>query len=142
MRLLSKINTVFFTLRVLVLSGYVRFALSFLSHSVVKKMMGPVVEGKPEFMAIDATGAQKIRRVIIAIARVKRVAPWNMECYTQALTAKILLKKFSIPSLLLIGFRKDDTGKLQGHAWLKYDQQIITGYAPDLDSYALNGRFF
>ena len=142
MRLFSKINTAFFTLRVLILSGYVRFALSFLPHNLVKKMMGPVVEVDPVFPIISKIDSHKIRRVIIAIARVKRVAPWNMECYTQALTAKILLKKFSIPSLLLIGFRKDDAGKVQGHAWLKYDQQIITGYAPDLDSYALNGRFF
>jgi hypothetical protein len=142
MRLFSKINTAFFTLKVLLLSGYVRFALSFLPHSVVKKMMGPVVEAEPVFPVISKVEMHIIKKLVIAIARVKRIVPWNMECYTQALTAKIILKKYSIPTILLIGFRKDDTGKVQGHAWLKYDQQIITGYAPDLDSYALNGRFF
>lgn len=142
MRLFQKINTLIFTIRALIISGYVRFALSFLPHRIVKKMMGPVSDQVPSFIKVDAGIAQKIRRVTIAIARVKKVVPWNMECYTQALTAKILLQRYDISSLLLIGFRKDDAGTLQGHAWLKYDDVYITGYAADIESYTVNGRFF
>jgi Transglutaminase-like superfamily len=54
---------------------------------------------------------------------------WKTECYTQALTAKILLKQKGIPSTVYIGFIKCEDGSYKGHAWLRSYDVIITGAA-------------
>lgn len=49
------------------------------------------------------------------------------ECFTKAISCKILLKKRDIPSAIHIGFKKDDKSKLDGHAWLVCGTHIVTG---------------
>jgi len=83
-----------------------------------------------------------ISRIQLAVARVHRYVPWNTECYTQALTAKHLLKQRGISSLLTIGFKKDENGEVQGHAWLTINEWVVTGMRYDLNSYIVNGKFY
>ena len=52
---------------------------------------------------------------------------WKTECYTQALTGKLLLKKYHLPSTIYIGFYKDEQGSYKGHAWLRSYDMIVTG---------------
>lgn len=52
---------------------------------------------------------------------------WKTECYTQALTCKLLLKKYNLPSTIYIGFYKDEAGKYKGHAWLRSYDMVLTG---------------
>ena len=84
---------------------------------------------------------EKLIRVKTAVARCNRYSPWNTECLTQALTAKQMLNRRKVNSLLIIGFRKDAEGEIGGHAWLKVGPYFITGYRPDLDEYVINGQF-
>ena len=83
----------------------------------------------------------KLFKIKTAVARCNRYAPWNTECLTQALTAKWMLEKRKITSLLIIGFKKDADSEIRGHAWLKVGDFFITGYRPDLENYVINGRF-
>ena len=119
-----------------------RFLLSFLPGSYRLRWMGNAVSDQP--LAIDLTSSQLIiiSRVQLAIARMHRYVPWNTECYTQALTAKYLLRRRGVPSLLTIGFKKDESGEVQGHAWLTINEWVVTGIRHDLNSYVVNGRFY
>lgn len=53
---------------------------------------------------------------------------WRTECYTLSLTGKLLLKRRNIKSTLYIGFQKEETGKIKGHAWLRANDTYISGY--------------
>lgn len=69
-----------------------------------------------------------VRRVRWAILAASPLTPWKSNCFPQALTAKILLRRRNIRSTLYLGaaFKTDAEG-LQGHAWLRCVPYYITG---------------
>jgi len=123
-------------------SAWMRFVLSFLSGSYRLRFMGQAVTNQPAALELSSSQLISIAQVQLAVARVHRYVPWNTECYTQALTAKYLLKKLGIASLLSIGFKKDDKDAINGHAWLTINEWVITGMRHDLSSYVGNGKFY
>jgi hypothetical protein len=48
-------------------------------------------------------------------------------CLTQALAAQLLLARRGQPAVLRIGVAKDATGKLEAHAWVECQGQIVVG---------------
>ena len=48
-------------------------------------------------------------------------------CLTQALSGQVLLARRRVPSHLHIGVAKSSTKKLNAHAWLECDGQIVLG---------------
>ncbi len=104
--------------------------------------MGEAVTDQPSPVELLSSQLIVISRVQLAVARVHRYVPWNTECYTQALTAKYLLQQWGIPSILTIGFKKDQNGEVQGHAWLTINEWVVTGMRHDLNSYIVNGKFY
>lgn len=59
---------------------------------------------------------------------VSKYAPWDAACYTQALTAKIILKTRKINATTYMGVCKDEqTNTFKGHAWLRVGRHIVTG---------------
>ena len=71
---------------------------------------------------------------------VDKYMPWPTECYTLAITAKILLGQRGIPSTIYIGFRKTDQQQFEGHAWLRSFDQVVTGMGK-LDSYQVHAYY-
>lgn len=123
------------------ISAIVRFTLSFLSPAIRLRWMGKAVESVNEAGEISPADKEMAARVQLAVTRVDRYVPWGTECYTQALTAKLMLRKRKVCTLLIVGFRKDEAGEIQGHAWLKIGPYYITGFRHDIDTYVINGRF-
>jgi hypothetical protein len=139
--------TLFYFLEAIVISAIVRFTLSYLAASFRLRWMGKSIPSDSVMLTsisendISVECREKLMRVKTAVARCNRYAPWNTECLTQALTAKQMLNRRKVDSLLIIGFRKDAEGEIGGHAWLKVGPYFITGYRPDLDEYVVNGQF-
>lgn len=123
------------------IAAIVRFTLSFLSPTIRLRWMGTAVESVNEADEISLVNKQLAARVKVAVTRVDRYVPWGTECYTQALTAKLMLRRRYVSTLLVVGFRKDEAGEIQGHAWLKIGPYYITGFRHDIDSYVINGSF-
>ena len=122
----------------LVTSAVCRFTLSFLPFKRVMAWLGetnvrPEVELTPEQI-------KQINKTFHTLKLCNRYAFWKTECYTMALTGKILLRRRNIPSTLYIGFKKNE-GKYEGHAWLKTaDEKVITGNM-DLTQFHVNAFF-
>ncbi|MEO8884661.1 MAG: lasso peptide biosynthesis B2 protein [Mucilaginibacter sp.] len=122
----------------LVTSAYVRFTLSFLPFKKVMSWLGktnvrPEVELTPDQIA-------QIKKTYHILKLCDKYALWKTECYTLALTGKILLRRRNIPSTLYIGFKKNE-GKYEGHAWLKTpNDNVITGNM-DLTQFQVNAFF-
>ncbi len=124
------------------ISAWMRFVLSFLSGSYRLRFMGQAVTNQPAALELSPSQLKSIAQVQLAVARIHRYVPWNTECYTQALTAKYLLNKLGITSLLTIGFKKDDRDAINGHALLTINEWVITGMRHELSSYVVNGKFY
>jgi hypothetical protein len=139
--------TLFYFLEAIAISAMVRFTLSYLPASFRMRWMGKSIPPDSALLTsisendISMECREKLMRVKTAVARCNRYVPWNTECLTQALTAKQMLNRRKVDSLLIIGFRKDAEGEIGGHAWLKVGPYFITGYRPDLDEYVVNGQF-
>lgn len=108
------------------LLGVTRLAINTLSFKRLARHFGPHKIETPA----DAPAAQlaAARRIAWAIHRVSPCTPWKSNCFPQALTAKILLRRRSIPSTLYLGaaFKADKTG-LEAHAWLRCGPLYVTG---------------
>jgi hypothetical protein len=107
------------------ISAAVRFTLLFLKFSRVLKWLGSANKESPE--DITASQEQYLHKVKTALWLCNKYTPWNTECYVQAVTAKILLRRKCIPATVYIGFKKQASGKMTGHAWLRCGRLIVTG---------------
>jgi hypothetical protein len=112
-------------IKALFVSAVVKTTLAFLPFSKVTRWMGAA--NKESSFDAQPEHAKYIHWVRRAVELCNRYSFWETECYTQALTAKILLRRKKIPATLYIGFHKDKTGKFKGHAWLRSGEIIVTG---------------
>ncbi len=62
-----------------------------------------------------------------AIQIMSRHTFWQTKCFVQALTAKKMLNRRGIPSILYLGMAKDKNKKLTAHAWVISNTILITG---------------
>ncbi len=68
----------------------------------------------------------ELHQVIFIIQIISKYLPF-IKCYNKALTARILLNRKGYKSTLFIGFKRDETQQLKGHASLECNDVIITG---------------
>lgn len=68
--------------------------------------------------------AQVIGRII---QRAARHTPWDANCFAQAITARVLLGAKRIPHTLHFGVARDESGRLEAHAWVCAGQTYVTG---------------
>lgn len=48
-------------------------------------------------------------------------------CRHQALQAKILCNRYAIPYTIFVGFKKNEAGQIEGHAWTQVGETQISG---------------
>jgi len=74
-----------------------------------------------------APAASELERIGWAVRAMARRTPWESACLAQAMTAKVMLRRRSLPSSLFLGLAKDENSDLQAHAWLSCGSTIVTG---------------
>ena len=82
---------------------------------------------KPIDFELNPNQIEMIQLIKKNIRRCKRVLPWKVKCFEEAIAAKMVLKKQKIKSTLYLGVDKDKEQKLIAHAWLKAGDFIVTG---------------
>jgi hypothetical protein len=117
-------------------SMYVKFTLSYLPFKIVLKWLG-----KPGTTAGNCDNQLLLWQVHHAVKRCHQYSFWQTECYTQALTAKIMLQRRKVASTLYKGFYKDAACQYKGHAWLIVNNFIVTGNIPKLHQYTIQSYF-
>lgn len=121
-----------------ILSAFVKFSLIFLKFKVILNW-----QGKINSETTDKTDDYSLtfrKNVKSAMRLCDKYTFWKTECYTQALTAKILLNRNGIPCTIYIGFKKDENGKYEGHAWLRSYDMLITG-GEKIDNYTVHSFY-
>ena len=119
-------------------SAYVKTTLLFLPFGKVAHWLGSVQEQPADTTLPDKRNL--VKKIKFAVQLCNKYMPWPTECYTSSLTAKIMLKRRKLPSILYFGFRKDGNGHLKGHAWLQCAEMIVTGFC-DFSQYQVHSSF-
>ena len=80
----------------------------------------PTIELKPQ-------QREQVKLISWAVQSAAMHVPWQAVCLPQAMAAKIMLRRRSIPSVLYLGMRKGDTNPYHAHAWVQAGGEAITG---------------
>jgi hypothetical protein len=67
-----------------------------------------------------------------AVERARRGLPGEYKCLPAAYTAQLLLRLRGYPSTVQVGVARDAAGKVEAHAWVVWEGQILIGALPDL----------
>ena len=111
----------------LITSAWVKLSLKFFPFKQVMAWLG---NAQTETPITPNPASQHLRaQVKNALILCNRYALWPTECYTLALTGKLLLKRRHIASTLYIGFSKTAQSQYKGHAWLRANDTYICGWA-------------
>lgn len=77
---------------------------------------------------------KEVLSVYRTLRKIHKYAFWPTTCYTEAISARLILKRKNIKSKIFLGMTKKDDGELLAHAWTKVGDKIITG-GGNLESY-------
>lgn len=124
--------------KALAISAFIKFMLVFLPFNKVLRYLGKV--GSETSTNDNEASVVYVKKLKTAMKLCKKYTVWYTECYSLALTAKILLALKGAESTLYIGFRKDINNKYEGHAWLRSGSIIVTGNI-NLPSYQVQSFF-
>ncbi len=133
----SKERLLFF--EALLFIAIARIAIRFFSFKKLLNYLGtPQTELPVEMLTeADKLYLQKIGK---AIRRASRVAFWKTLCYEQAITGKLMLRRRKIGTTIYIGMMKSEEKGLEGHAWIRAGNYIVTGNIA-LEQYTIVGSF-
>lgn len=84
----------------------------------------------------DITIDRRVGTLRWAVRAVARRLFGDKPCLPQALGLQWLLRRRGYDTLLHIGVRKDDKGKLEAHAWLEKDDFVLIGGSSSRYTYA------
>lgn len=86
--------------------------------------------GLDAFIPLTTDQKQKRAHLIGKTIRISaKYAPWDANCFAQAIVARILLKIYKIPYSIFFGLKptSNDIGKMDAHAWTTSDRVAVTG---------------
>ena len=111
-------------IKALVISAGVKFTLVFLPFKKVLSWLGKA--GIETGTDVNPISLQLRKDIKTAISLCDKYSFWKTECYTQALTGKILLNKLKLTGTIYIGFNLKQE-EYRGHAWLRSYDLILCG---------------
>ena len=82
---------------------------------------------------LDPSKQQSIADIRFLVKVLEKYIPWEFKCRHQAWLASYLLKKNQIPFTVFIGFKKNDMGKIEGHAWTMVGGIFVSGFCQPND---------
>ena len=103
-----------------------------------------ISQSEAEQSASELVASEGLLKIIqISILRAARRSPWRTKCFEQALTARMMLRRRHIKSVIFFGVninseKKDK--KMTAHAWLICSDFVVTG-GRNNNAYAVVGRF-
>lgn len=83
---------------------------------------------------------KQLRQISQAIHIMSHYTFWESMCLVKAIAAMKMLDRRNIESTLYLGTRKDDSGKLIAHAWLRSGPFYITG-AEEMEGFIVVSKF-
>ena len=111
------------------LLGAIRLGLWLLEFRILLKILNKI--SKIKFPLVNTTVGKIIWGVNVATCYM----PGGAKCLARALTTQVLMNCYGYSPQLYIGVAKGKLGELEAHAWIKYQENVVIGYLPDLSRY-------
>jgi len=129
-----------------ILLGLARLAINIVPLRRLAPWFGTQSQETPG--EISPVQLHEAERIAWAVRSVSPHTPWQSNCYPQAFTAKLLLRRKQIPSTLYLGatIRQNTVGQpattsaITAHAWLRCGSLYVTG-GRGHDTYAVLAFF-
>lgn len=103
----------------------VRLALYLLPSRMTLDLLRRLADSPPRATPGSRPSAA---RLVASVERASRRVP-HATCLTQAVAAKLLLRRFGYPGRLCVGVARDAGGSYRAHAWLEDGGRILIGGA-------------
>ena len=111
------------------LLGAIRLGLLLLEFRILLKIVNKLSTIK---LPLPNAG---LRQIIWGVNVATRYMPGGAKCLARALTTQILMSRSGFSPELCIGVAKAESGELEAHAWIKYQEYVVIGHLPDLPRY-------
>lgn len=109
-----------------ILLGLIKLGLWLLPFQTLRQILGSISQPNAK---LDQTSLSKI---IWAVNVSTRYMPSGAKCLARALACQVLMTRRGYSPELRIGVAKSDEGKLEAHAWVESQGQVVIGYLKDL----------
>jgi len=80
-------------------------------------------------------GSPSPSRIVWAVHVVDQRLPGERKCLVRSLTAEVLLHLYGFSPTHRIGVDRTTEGDIQAHSWLVWNDDVLIGQLPDLDSF-------
>jgi hypothetical protein len=67
-----------------------------------------------------------LRKISVAVSRANKLAFWKNRCLVKSVTARLMLQRRNIDSLMYLGLQFKNGKELVAHAWLVSGESYIT----------------
>lgn len=91
--------------------------------------------GEPEPLRFSESLARKLARISYVLPRLSDRLPWRSDCLVQAIAAQNWLAASNMYGEIRIGVENPKDAAFGAHAWLVYDECVVTG--GDISRYSL-----
>ena len=119
-----------------VLLGTIRLGLWLLPFHILLNILEKASQSNLPFLTPDLPNPSLfLHKIVWSVNTATRNMPGGAKCLARALTAKFLMTRYGHFSELCIGVTKKNQGKIEAHAWIEYQGQVIIGFLPDLPRY-------
>lgn len=110
-----------------VLLNLTRLALELLPFQTTQRILAKLRGQASSIRQIDS-----VDKVIWAVEVISRYSPGTTTCLPRALVTQLLLARRGYTPVLRIGVAHSETGKLEAHAWVENQGNIVIGKLGDL----------
>ncbi|NEP52073.1 MAG: lasso peptide biosynthesis B2 protein [Moorea sp. SIO3C2] len=115
-----------------ILLGLIRLGLWLLPFQRLRRLIAKISQPSPQSQGVNQTNLSKI---VGAVNLSSRYMPGGVKCLARALTTQVLMSRCGYSPQLRIGVAKGEGGKLEAHAWVENQGQVVIGYLRDLSRF-------
>ncbi|MEO1623264.1 MAG: lasso peptide biosynthesis B2 protein, partial [Cyanobacteria bacterium J06632_3] len=111
-----------------ILLGISRALVLTLSFKRIVSQLGHNAGNRPAIPLLSPTQEQRAQQIGQVVRLAAKYAPWQANCFAQAITARLLLGLYGIPYSLYFGLaREGDVSNMSAHAWVAAGRVRVTG---------------
>ena len=110
--------------------GVARAAILIVSFRRLSAYLGRALGASPWVPLLSTSQEKRASQVSTLVRMAAKYTPWESNCFTQALVARMVLGWLGIPCTMYFGLARDagaDAGKLRAHAWVAAGRVYVTG---------------
>ncbi|NEO22845.1 MAG: lasso peptide biosynthesis B2 protein [Moorea sp. SIO4G2] len=115
-----------------ILLGLIRLGLWLLPFQTLRRLIAKISQPSLQAQGVNQTNLSKI---VGAVNLSSRYMPGGVKCLARALTTQVLMSRCGYSPQLRIGVAKGEGGKLEAHAWVENQGQVVIGYLRDLSRF-------